>query len=283
MCDLWKNTLPGPVPAGAIPDQIDFALSQLRGMPPAGRLDPCQETQGRDIAWPAAGGKPHIKLYNSGSFFDPGAIPPQDYPAIAARMRGFERVIVECHPAFLGDRVLQFRDLLRTEADDARLEVAIGLETAHPGVLEKLNKGMTLEQFRRAAAFLRAAEVALRVFILVQPPFLNEAEGLVWANRSLDLAFEVGATVACLIPTRAGNGALEALASRGLFTPPRLTALEAAAEYGIRLGRAQVFVDLWDLERFSGCPSCFPARAERLRQMNLDQVIPGRIQCTACG
>src|SRR6185503_19919984 len=30
-CDLWKNTVTETVPAGAIPAQIDFALSQLRG------------------------------------------------------------------------------------------------------------------------------------------------------------------------------------------------------------------------------------------------------------
>src|SRR6266550_1585537 len=29
MCDLWKNTLVETVPVGAIPAQIDYALSQL--------------------------------------------------------------------------------------------------------------------------------------------------------------------------------------------------------------------------------------------------------------
>lgn len=87
MCDLWKNTLTETVPAGAIPAQIDHALAQL---PPARQ----------------------IKLYNSGSFFDPRAIPPEDHPAIAERVRGFERVIVECHPSLVGESALRFRDLL---------------------------------------------------------------------------------------------------------------------------------------------------------------------------
>ena len=65
-------------------------------------------------------------------------------------MRGFERVIVECHPAFVSERCVAFRHLL-----GGRLEVAMGLETAHPEVLEKLNKRMTLEQFAAAASFLR--------------------------------------------------------------------------------------------------------------------------------
>src|SRR5262249_44296791 len=30
MCDLWKNTLTEVAPSGAIPEQIDFALRELR-------------------------------------------------------------------------------------------------------------------------------------------------------------------------------------------------------------------------------------------------------------
>jgi uncharacterized Fe-S cluster-containing MiaB family protein len=68
----------------------------------------------------------------------------------------------------------------------------MGLETAHPEVLARLNKRLSLEQFTRAAQFLRQHEIALRVFILVKPPFLAEDEALDWAKRSLDFAFEQG-------------------------------------------------------------------------------------------
>ena len=159
----------------------------------------------------------------------------------------------------------------------------MGLETAHPEVLEKLNKRMTLDQFERAAAFLREHGIALRTFILVKPPFLDEGEALFWARRSLDFAFDCGATVASLIPTRLGNGALDALMSRGDFSPPKLATVEAAAEYGIRLGRGRVFADLWDLEKFSDCAACFPARRARLHEMNLRQVAPSPVWCPNCG
>jgi radical SAM enzyme (TIGR01210 family) len=254
MCDLWRNTLTETVPVGAIPAQIDHALSQL---PPARQ----------------------IKLYNSGSFFDPRAIPLGDHAAIAARVHGFERVIVESHPALIGNDCLRFRDRL----GESRLEVAMGLETVHPTVGPRLNKRMTLDQFSAAAEKLRREDIALRVFILVKPPFLDEAEALYWAERSLDFAMECGATVAALIPTRFGNGALEALAERGEFSPPRLATLEAAAGYGVGLGRGRVFADLWDLERFADCPDCFPERAARLHAMNLRQEIPVRIRCRSCG
>lgn len=254
MCDLWKNTLTEPVAQGTIPLQIQFALDQL----PVAR---------------------HIKLYNSGSFFDVQAIPHQDYRAIAQLTQPFERVIVECHPALVGERCWQFRDLLAQP-----LEVALGLETAHPDVIEKLNKGMTLKKFAQSAQMLRAHDVDLRVFILVQPPFLPPDHALEWAKRSVDLAFDCGATAVSLIPTRSGNGAMEILAQIGEFTAPSLAVFEAAVEYGQRLQRGRVFADLWDLrQKESGCKQCRPARIERLAEMNLRQQVTDQVECAACG
>jgi len=299
MCDLWKNTLAETVPVGAIPAQIHFALQSLdQGFPPS---DPSPEDAKNQRLPPRSTVARILKLYNSGSFFDGRAIPLEDHGAIAATVRSFERIIVECHPALIGNSALRFRNLLRpSSASDAgqasslspssprptprlpQLEIAMGLETAHPEVLAKLNKRMTLDQFRRAAAFLREHEIALRTFILVKPPFLDEAEALDWARRSLDFAFDCGAAVASLIPTRPGNGAMETLMAQGDFSPPKLALLEAAAEYGIGRGRGRVFADLWDLERFSDCAFCFPARRARLAEMNLRQRVPPAVPCSHC-
>lgn len=257
MCDLWKNTLTETVPAGAIPTQIEYALARL----PAAR---------------------HIKLYNSGSFFDPRAIPLADYSPIAERLAAFEHVIVESHPALIGENCLRFHELLSGRLPARRLEVAMGLETVHPTVLPRLNKHMTLEQFHEAADVLRSHDIDLRVFILVKPPFLREDEAVEWATRSLDFAFECGASVATLIPTRADNGAMEALALEGDFAPPAIATLEASLEYGLGLRKGRVFADLWDLRRFSQCDVCYHARAARLQRMNLDQTIPERPACLEC-
>lgn len=253
MCDLWRNTLPGDTPRGAIPAQIDYALERL----PAAR---------------------QIKLYNSGSFFDRRAISLEDHAAIAERMSGFERVIVECHPALVGDDCLRFSERL-----SGQLEVAMGLETVHPEILNRLNKRMTLEQFRAAADRLRENDIDLRVFILVKPPFMREDEALEWTARSLEFAFACGATVATLIPTRGGNGAMEELAADGEFAPPSLETLESALAYAIGLGQGRVFVDLWDVKQRPGCASCHKARMARLARMNLEQVILPAFACAACG
>jgi radical SAM enzyme (TIGR01210 family) len=252
MCDLWKNTLAENVPPGAIPNQIDFALERLLSAR-------------------------HIKLYNSGSFFDPRAVPVEDHAQIAKLVSGFDRVIVECHPALVGEDCFRFNSLL-----NGKLEVAMGLETAHPQILDRLNKHMTLQTFAAAAAALCQHDIALRVFILVKPPFMQESEALTWAKKSLDFAFDCGATVATLIPTRAGNGAMEQLAELGDFAPPHLSTLASAIQYGLTLGRGCAFADLWDAGQMVACPNCVGERIERLHWMNLHQSVPGAILCELC-
>jgi radical SAM enzyme (TIGR01210 family) len=253
MCDLWKNTTEESVPLGAIPTQIEYALSQL----PRAR---------------------QIKLYNSGSFFDPNAIHPAEYSKIAALVKGFERVIVECHPAMLGSRCLEFQALFRP----ATLEVAIGLETAHALTLERLNKRMSLADYSKAARFLGEHEISLRTFLLVNPPFLARSEGLDWTRRSIEFAFDHGSSVVSLIPTRTGNGAMDELARIGYSLEPSISDLEVLLQFGIGQNRGRVFADLWDLERFSKCSKCFEARRSRLEQMNLTQSIPSAVHCEEC-
>lgn len=271
-CDLWKNTTTETVPLGAVPAQIDFALTQLAA-------ESCSQ----------------IKLYNAGSFFDPKAIPPEDFPAIAERVRGFERVIVECHPALVGASALRFRDLLSHSALRAphsvldqslvtstatRLEVAMGLEIADDEILAKLNKRMTLAMFHRAAEFLTSHGIAMRAFVMVKPPFVRtEADGLEFARRSIDFAFECGAGVVSVIPARFGPEALDELAAHGDFAPPSLATLEAALDYGVSLGRGRVFADLWDAEKLSKCPDCFPARRQRLAKINFNQAAEPSVSC----
>jgi uncharacterized Fe-S cluster-containing MiaB family protein len=155
----------------------------------------------------------------------------------------------------------------------------MGLETIHPQVLPRLNKRMTLDDFARAAKLLREQEIPLRAFILLRPPLLDEEEGLEWANRSMEWAFDVGVECCVLIPTRAGNGAMEDLHRQGIFYPPKFCSLEKALATGIGLRRGRVFADLWDVEQRLPCSVCGPARVERLRHMNFEQIVLPEVPC----
>lgn len=268
MCDLWRYTTPGDTPAGAIASQVASAVAALHDTHPSARV---------------------IKLYNAGSFFDPRAVPVDDYDAIAVTLAGFSRVIVESHPALIGPRVDRLVDALSRASTAAgrspALEVAMGLETAHPAALDRLNKHFTLPQFERAAKALSRRGVALRVFLLISPPFIEPNEQDDWLLNSVDAAFSCGASVVTLVPTRSGNGTIEALAQAGLFQAPDVADIERSFALALThaASRARVFVDCWDLERFTHCPSCFTARRDRLHQMNLEQRLVPELSCQACG
>ena len=143
-------------------------------------------------------------------------MPESDYGAIGAQLAGLEQVIVESHPSLIGARVDRFVDAL----GGTRLEVAMGLETAHPAALDALNKRMTLDDFARAADDLRRRDVSLRVFVLIGPPFVPAAEQDEWLLKSVAFAEACGASVISLIPARAGNGTMEALTAQKLFRAP---------------------------------------------------------------
>jgi archaeosine synthase beta-subunit len=250
MCDLWKNTTDVSVPAGAIPQQIEWALEQM----PEAR---------------------NLKLYNSGSFFDERAIHEEDYKSIASLVKNFETVIVESHPRLINEKCLIFRDMLKPD-----LQVALGLETVHTEVLRKLNKQMTLNDFRNSVSYLTQHGILSRAFILLRPPFLSESEGIFWAEQSIDFAFSSGVECCTVIPVRAGNGAMDLLMEKNYFAQPDIRSLETVLEYGIRLNSGRVFADVWDLDIFSSCEKCIDERTNRLITLNLNQKIISPVSCT---
>lgn len=250
MCDLWRNTTDRSVPEGAIPAQIERVLNNM------------PDTK-------------NLKLYNSGSFFDKKAIPEKDYQKIASLISSFETVIVESHPAFINEDCLRFRDMIKSD-----LQIAIGLETVNTEILKKLNKRMTLGDFAGSVNFLMEHDIFTRAFILLRPPFLSESEGVFWAERSLDFAFNAGVECCVLIPVRAGNGAMDQLLEKDIFTLPDIRSLEMVLEYGIEQQAGRVFADVWDLKLFSKCDRCLDGRINRLTEMNLGQKFISPIKCT---
>lgn len=249
MCDLWKNTTDVPAPPGAIAIQIEWALEKMPGVK-------------------------HLKLYNSGSFFDERAIPEGDYKKIASLVSSMETIIVECHPSLINEKCLRFRDMLKPD-----LHIALGLETVNREILQRLNKKMTPEDFRSSVNYLTVNGILSRAFILLRPPFLSESEGIYWAEKSIDFAFDAGVECCTVIPVRGGNGAMEELKSAGHFSVPQISSLEKVLEYGIGLGKGRVFADTWDLGLFSKCNRCLDQRAGRLNKMNLKQEIVSPVEC----
>ena len=252
-CDLWRWTLDGPTPAGALPAQIAAVLAEHK--PPVPR---------------------RIKLYNASNFFDARAVPTEDLPGIARLCGDFDAVTVESHASTIDGRVVDFAHML-----PGRLEVAIGLETIHPVALRQLNKRLDIDRFDRAAAFLSEHRIDMRVFVLVGVPYVDAHESVEWVVRTARHAAEQGARTIALIPVRGGNGEMERLAALGHFTPPTLAQLESALDGCADIASAVVTADLWDIDRLPACTACRAERVERLRRINRDAPQP-RVICDEC-
>ena len=253
MCDLWKNTLDKPTPKGAIPQQIKKALSNL----PEASV---------------------VKLYNSGNFFDKKAIPETDYKHIAKLLDSFNRVVVENHPLLCNYRCAEFNQML-----SGTLEIALGLETIHPEILPRLNKKITLEDYKRAVSYLKNNQIDVRTFLLLNPPFLQGRDkNIKWTLKSLEYAFSCGSDRCTIIPVRGGNGIMDELKQKGNFLEPELNTLEVVFSKALEKNSGHVEVDTWDLERFSTCLFCFEERKKRLEKMNVSQSILPEITCRHC-
>jgi radical SAM enzyme (TIGR01210 family) len=254
-CDLWRLTIDGPTPPGALIKQLDEVLEAF------------------------AGPVPHrLKIYNASNFFDKRAVPPEDVAGIATRAAAFAAVTVESHANTIGPKTLAFARRI-----PGRLEVAVGLETIHPVAATQLNKRLELARFDSAAGFLSDNGIDLRVFVLLGAPYVPADETIEWTVRTVEYAVERGASVVSIIPVRGGNGEMERLQALGHFIPPILAQLEAAVDASSQYTSAVVTADLWDVERLPACEGCRSERVARLRLMNLTGRLEPPIACAMCG
>jgi len=255
-CDLWRYTIDGPTPLGALPTQLEASLAGL------------------EVA-----SIQRIKLYNASNFFDRRAVPADDLPRIIDLCAPFAGVTVESHAKTVrtGGGAAELARRL-----SGRLEVAMGLETIHPSAGTILNKRLDLEQFDRAVDFLVERGIDVRVFVLLGAPGVPSSETVEWTARSVEHAARRGAAIVSIIPVRGGNGEMERLQSIGEFTPPTLRQLELALDLAVEQPRTTVTADLWDVERLAACAVCQEQRVERMRRMNLSGAREPSVVCSEC-
>ncbi|MFL5605630.1 MAG: radical SAM protein [Gemmatimonadaceae bacterium] len=255
-CDLWRYTIDGPTPVGALPKQISDVLCSLDATAP--RPD-------------------RLKLYNASNFFDRRAVPVADLPRIAELAAPFAGVTVESHASTIGPSALEFAQRLT-----GRLEIAVGLETIHPVAAAQLNKRLDLGVFDRSARWLADNDMDLRAFVLLGAPHVPADESVEWTVRTAEYAAERGASIVSIIPVRGGNGEMERLAALGQFTPPSLSQLEETLDRCLGFTNTAVTADVWDVQLLPACSQCRPARIERLQRLNVTGRAEPRIACAEC-
>ncbi len=148
MCGFWEDTNP-EISAMDIMKQIDDFLKEYD----KGEV---------------------LKLFTSGSFFDPLELSEEiQIPIIEKLLQHYDLLILESRPEYIigrADKLKQFA---------GRLQVAIGMESTNPDVLKYLiNKNYTFEDFKKASEELHKNGISVRAYLLMKPPFMKEQEAI---------------------------------------------------------------------------------------------------------
>ncbi|HEX3000807.1 MAG TPA: archaeosine biosynthesis radical SAM protein RaSEA [Methanoregula sp.] len=164
-----------------------------------------------------------VKIFTSGSFFDPSEVPPAFLTDIGSAFRG-KLVIAETRPEFVTRETLQpFIGSLDDGSWKTPLYCAIGLETSSDAIREKcINKGFTFTDFTRAAGTARAAGAGVKAYLLHKPLFLTEQEALADMEKTLRDIVHWADLVSMNPCTVQRNTELEFYWKRGAYRPPYL-------------------------------------------------------------
>ena len=165
----------------------------------------------------------YLKIFNSGSFFDPGEMSTDTAKAIFQKAYGIKsirRVQVESRPEFLKQDILE--DVVRSI--DKELEIGIGIETTSDYIREHcINKGFNLRDVKDAIKVLKNLNIKVKAYLLIKPLFLTEKEAIEDAIKSGIEVYGLGADRISFNPVNVQRGTLvEYLWKRREYRPPWL-------------------------------------------------------------
>ncbi|MFQ6136146.1 MAG: archaeosine biosynthesis radical SAM protein RaSEA [Candidatus Hydrothermarchaeales archaeon] len=173
----------------------------------------------------------YLKIFNSGSFFDPLELGDPVIESIFKKINktGIKKVQVESRPEFLEAEILKrARDIL-----EAQLEVGVGLESTNDEVrINCINKGFSLEDFETALDTCNRLGIEVKAYLLIKPPFLTEKEAIQDAINSGVEAHKLGVSRISYNPMNIQKGTLvDLLWRRGEYRAPWLwTVVEVLRE-----------------------------------------------------
>jgi len=179
------------------------------------------------LAWVARENKPEeyrmVKIFTSGSFFDPAEVPPAFLADVAGAFRG-KLVIAETRPEFVREDI--FRTFIEGIDDGSwktPLYCAIGLETSSDAIREKcINKGFLFSDFTTAAKIAHAAGAGVKAYLLLKPLFLTEREAAKDMETTIRDVVPHAEMISMNPCTVQRNTELEFYWKRGAYRPPYL-------------------------------------------------------------
>ncbi len=116
-----------------------------------------------------------VKIFTSGSFLDDSEVKPKVRMKILSRLsESAEKISFESRPEYVTNQKLKEIKNIDKSKD---FEIGIGLETANDTVRNyAINKGITFNDYKKAAEIIKKNNCKLKTYVLIKPPFLTEKE-----------------------------------------------------------------------------------------------------------
>lgn len=164
-----------------------------------------------------------VKIFTSGSFFDPREVPPAFLSDVASAFRG-RLVIAETRPEFVTEEAVgPFMGALDDGSWKTPLFCAIGVETSSDVIRDKcINKGFTFRDFTDAVLRARKAGAGIKGYLLLKPLFLTEGEAVADMKTSITDILPYTDMVSMNPCTVQRNTELEYYWKRHAYRPPYL-------------------------------------------------------------
>ncbi|MBN1539696.1 MAG: archaeosine biosynthesis radical SAM protein RaSEA [Candidatus Thermoplasmatota archaeon] len=196
-----------------------------------------------DDALKSYDGEQYIKIFTSGSYFDPMEIPLETQRSIAMSVGSSApsaRLLVETRPEFINrqglEQVGRYMDIL---------EVAIGLETSSDNIrMENINKGFTWSDYIRGGRIVDDTGCLLKTYLLMKSPFMSEAASIGDCLNSIkDVHEEFPGSRISVNPMNIQSRTLvERLFRKGLYRPPWLWSLMEVLGTGTQLTKGETLI-----------------------------------------
>jgi hypothetical protein len=164
-----------------------------------------------------------VKIFTSGSFFDPEEVPREFLQDIATVFSG-KILVAETRPEFIDrESLIQFSEQLDNGTWKHPVYCAIGLETTNDRIRNKcINKGFSYSDFTRAAKTVHDAGCGVKAYLLMKPLFVTEHEAVTDMNNSIREIASYADMISMNPCTVQRNTELEYYWKRGAYRPPYL-------------------------------------------------------------
>lgn len=162
-----------------------------------------------------------VKIFTSGSFLDDKEVKPKIGKEIINKLtETADKISVESRPEYVTDKSLsELKEIIKSKT----FEVGIGLETASDFIRKNsLNKGFTINDYKKAAKTLKKYDVKLKTYVLIKPPFLTEKDSIEDAIETVDEIKNITDTISFNPTNVQRNTLVNYLWQRRQYRPPWL-------------------------------------------------------------